>query len=42
MKKIMSEKRFYLKIKDIKWIDVPLYDELQPKNIIKVMKLKEK
>ena len=27
---------------DIKWIDVPLYDELQPKNIIKEMKLKEK
>ena len=26
----------------MKWIDVPLYDELQPTNIIKKMKLKEK
>ena len=42
MKKIISGKRLYLKMKDIIWIDVPLYDELYPKNIIKEMKLKEK
>ena len=26
----------------INWIDVPLYDELKPSNILKTMKLKEK
>ena len=26
---------------EIKWIDVPLFDELTPKNVIEKMKLKE-
>ena len=42
MKKIISGDRLYLKMAEIKWIDVPLYDELQPSNVIKQMKLKEK
>ena len=42
MKKIISGKIFYLKLVEIKWVDVPYYDELQPKNVIEKMKLKEK
>ena len=28
-------------MREIYWIDVPLFDELTPKNVIKEMKLKE-
>ena len=42
MKKIISGDRPYLKLTEIKFVDVPLYDELQPSNVIKQMKLKEK
>ena len=41
MKKIFSFKRRFFELKDIKWVTVPLYDELRPSNIIQVMKLKE-
>ncbi len=42
MKKIISGQILYLKLVEIKWVDVSYYDELQPKNVIEKMKLKEK
>ena len=41
MKKIISLKKRFYEIKDIKWVSVPLYDELRPSNVINAMKLKE-
>ena len=42
MKRVISGELLYLKIVEIKWVDVPYYNELEPKNVIKKMKLKEK
>ena len=41
MKNILCTKDSYFLMKDIKWIDVPLYDELNPWNIIKRCKLQD-
>ena len=41
MKNILCTKDSYFLMKDIKWIDVPLYDELNPWNIIKECKLQD-
>jgi hypothetical protein len=40
MKEIINGKKLYLKMAEINWIDVALYDEFKPSNVINIMKLK--
>ena len=40
MKQIINGQKLYLKIAEINFIDVALYDELTPSNVIKSMKFK--
>ena len=40
MKQIINGKKLYLKMAEINWIDVALYDEFKPSNVINIMKLK--
>ena len=42
MKKIISGKKKYYEIKDIKWVTVPLFDELTPISVLKALNLEEK
>ena len=39
LKKMMSGDIRYLKRDQIKWVEVPLYDEFEPKNVIEKLKL---
>ena len=39
MKKMICGEIKYYKIDQIKWVEVPLYDEFEPKNVIEKMKL---
>ena len=41
MKKILCTKDSYLLRKNIRWVDVPLYDKLNPHNVIDKCKLYE-
>ena len=41
MKKIISGKKKYYEIKDIKWVTVPLFDELTPISVLKALNLEE-
>ena len=41
MKQIINGQKLYLKMAEINWIDVALYDEFKPSNVIKSMKLKD-
>ena len=42
LKKIINEQIAYLKMEEINWVDVPLYDELAPANVIEQMGLRKK
>ena len=41
MKKILNGQVKYKRYDDIKFVTVPLYDELEPKNVIEEMKLEK-
>lgn len=40
MKEIINGERKHLKINEINYVSVPMYDECKPKNIIEALKLK--
>ena len=41
MKEIISGSKRFLKNQSILWVEVPLYDELEPSKVIKKLKLKD-
>ena len=41
MKKIIKGEKKFLLTKDVKFVDVPLYDELKPENVIEKANLKK-
>ena len=39
MKKMIGGNIKYFKMDQVKWVEVPLYDEFEPKNVIEKLKL---